>query len=258
MDDQIATVRGWLAEARSVVVLTGAGASAESEIPTFREAADAAASTSPDDMRALWAEFDPASLATPEAFAADPEMVSRWYDWRRVLCAKAEPNAGHVGLAAIEQAVVDRGDSFTLLTQNVDGLHRRSGSENVVELHGSLFSWRGVETGRPATLPDGPFDHYPMTLDDGETIRPGVVWFGEALPTEAIERSLAALASCDLFLSIGTSAVVHPAAGFIHEARANGAKTVEINPTGTPISDVVDVALRGASGAVLPALIDAS
>ncbi|MAY75622.1 MAG: NAD-dependent protein deacylase [Phycisphaerae bacterium] len=255
MDDQIAQVADWLRSARSVVVLTGAGVSAESRIPTFREAASALAESGPDDMRALWAEFDPQTLATPEAFDADPEMVTRWYDWRRVMCLKAEPNPGHLALASIERELASRGGSFTLLTQNVDGLHRRAGSVKVVELHGSLFAWRGVRSGRPATLRDEPFERYPMTLNDGEIIRPGVVWFGEALPAVALERSFEALSSCDVFMSVGTSAVVHPAAGFIHEARRIGARTVEVNPDGTPISSVVDVALRGASGAVLPRLV---
>lgn len=247
MPDEIDTVAEWLRHARAVVVLTGAGISAESRIPTFR-----------DTMQSLWQEFDPEKVATPQAFEAEPEMVSRWYDERRLKCLEAEPNPGHTALATIEGVLGSRGGSFTLLTQNVDGLHRQAGNENVVELHGSLFAWRGVRSGRASRVPDGPFDEYPPRFEDGEPIRPGVVWFGEILPQHAIERAYAALASCDLFMSVGTSAVVHPAAGFVHLARENGARTAEVNPEPTPITGAVDASLRGKSGEVLPKLVSAA
>lgn len=268
-------VRGWLASARAVVVLTGSGVSAESRIPTFRAAAaglggengPAGASSGAadhdaeeEDMAALWAEFDPQTLATPEAYARDPETVSRWYDWRRVKCLRAEPNAGHAALARMQDALEARGGTLALLTQNVDGLHQRAGSRGVVELHGSIHAWRGVGSGRPARpgveITDEPFAAFPPRLADGEAMRPGVVWFGEALPEAALAASYAALESCDVFFSVGTSSQVWPAAGFVEIARAAGARTVEVNPEATAASGVCDAALRGPSGAVLPRLVD--
>lgn len=247
--------RGQLARARSTVVLTGSGVSAESRIPTFREANGGGDAEGEGSMQALWAEFDPQTLATPEAFAANPEMVTRWYDWRRLKCLRAEPNPGHAALAEFQQRAEADGRRFTLLTQNVDGLHQRAGSTNVIELHGSIMHWRGVRTGEPAVLPEGPFDSYPPTLPSGERIRPSVVWFGEALPEHAIIAAAEALEACDLFVSIGTSSVVYPAAGMIHTARRAGATTVEINPDATGISGVIDIALRGPSGVILPGLL---
>ena len=233
-----------LEDARHVVVLTGSGVSAESQIPTFRDA-----------MEGLWKDFDPQTLATPEAFAADPDRVTRWYDWRRLQCREAEPNPGHLALAEIQRRTESRGGTFTLLTQNVDGLHQRAGSTGVVELHGSIMAWRGVDSGTPAELPDGPFETFPPTLPTGEVIRPSVVWFGEMLPDDALRASFNALARCDLFMSVGTSSVVHPAAGFVHDARANGAFTAEVNPDDTPISELIDVTIRAKAGDALPGLL---
>ncbi|MEM7622774.1 MAG: NAD-dependent deacylase [Planctomycetota bacterium] len=242
--DALAQVAGWLADARSVVALTGAGMSAESQIPTFR-----------DTMDGLWASFDPQQLATLEAFEADPALVTRWYDERRVRCAVAEPNPGHTTLAAMERTATARGGSFTILTQNVDGLHRRAGSVNVLELHGSLFAWRGVRSGEAAELPDGPIENFPPRLPSGEPMRPGVVWFGEALPNDAIDAAFEASTKADVFLSIGTSSLVYPAAGFIDTARDAGAKTVEINPSETPLTPHVDASIRAKSGEALPMLM---
>lgn len=241
------TARQWFAQARHAVVLTGSGVSAESRIPTFRDAKDTT-------MHALWAEFDPQTLATREAFDADPEMVTRWYDWRRIKCLEARPNPGHLALAELQRRALAGGRHFTLLTQNVDGLHQRAGSTGVVELHGSIMRWRGVRTGTPAPLPPAPFESFPPRLETGELIRPDIVWFGEMLPERAIAAAFEALASCDLFVSVGTSAVVHPAAGFIHQARDAGARTIEINPDSTPISSITDLRLVGRSGEILPRL----
>lgn len=251
------TARLWFARARHAVVLTGSGVSAESSIPTFRDVKGDAGGDPDDDttMQALWAEFDPQTLATPEAFDADPEMVTRWYDWRRLKCLGAQPNPGHLALAELQRRAIADGRRFTLLTQNVDGLHQRAGSTGVVELHGSIMQWRGVRTGVSADPPPGPFDTYPPTLPTGEPIRPSVVWFGEMLPERAIAAAFEALASCDLFVSVGTSAVVHPAAGFIHQARDAGARTIEINPDSTPISNITDLRLVGRSGEILPRLV---
>lgn len=236
-----------LATARSVVVITGAGVSAESKIPTYR-----------DKMEGLWASFDFRKLATPEAFEADPETVSRWYDFRRTKCLEAEPNAGHVALARLEEQVTARGGRFTLLTQNVDRLHQRAGSRSVVELHGNIIEWRCTATGTIAADLPVPIPTFPMPSQAGGLLRPNVVWFGEALPDAAVLAAYEACQRCDVFLSIGTSAVVYPAAGFIEVARAGGAFTVEINKDATPLTSGVDVAIAGLSGEVLPRIVGMS
>jgi len=226
-----------------VVVLTGAGVSAESGIPTFRDA-----------MEGLWAKYDPMQLATPEAFDRDPEMVTRWYDWRREKCAAVKPNPAHLALARMEEYLTTQECSFTLLTQNVDRLHQAAGSSNVVELHGTLWVWRCTRCGTEREEREVPFREYPPRCACGAARRPGVVWFGEMLPEAALKAADDALATCDFFLSIGTSAVVEPAASFIHIARRHAAKTVEINRDATPVSRVVDWSLLGKAGEVLPEL----
>lgn len=246
MPDQIAPVAAELRRARRVVVLTGAGVSAESGIPTFRDALDG-----------VWARFDPEDLATPEAFARDPENVSRWYDSRRQKCLACAPNAGHLALVRMQDGVEARGGRFTLLTQNVDRLHQRAGSRGVVELHGSLMAWRCTRTGAEHEPPPAPFTEFPPRSPAGAPMRPGVVWFGEMLPEAALGSAHAALESCDLFFSIGTSAVVQPAAGFVTIADRAGARTVEINLHPTAISRWVTWSITGKSGEVLPRLLDA-
>ena len=249
-----------LRQARSVVAITGAGISAESGLRTFRGSTATSAADLPRDMQALWAEFDPQTLATPEAFQADPEKVSRWYDWRRLGCLAAEPNPGHLALAAIERSVTASGGTFTLLTQNVDRLHHRAGSTNVVELHGNIIQWRCTSTHRVIDLPTEPFATFPppSPFAKGALLRPHVVWFGEMLPPRALEAAAAAVQSCDLFLSIGTSAVVYPAAGFLHAARQNNAFTIEINAEPTAASRIVDICIQGSSGDILPSLANAA
>ena len=245
MNDTLHAAARALVASRRVVVISGAGVSAESEIPTFRET-----------MEGLWKDFDPQTLATPEAFENDPQRVSKWYDWRRQKCLEAEPNPGHVALAQIESWVVSRGGWFTLLTQNVDRWHHKAGSKNVVERHGTIMIWRCTKTGRHVEPKPEPFDEYPPTspFADGALLRPNVVWFGEMLPLEAIEAADNAVRACDLFMSVGTSSVVYPAAGFIQMAASIGASTIEVNPQRTPISAIVDHALVGKSGEVLPEL----
>ncbi|MFK7961046.1 MAG: NAD-dependent deacylase [Phycisphaerales bacterium] len=235
-----------LAASTHVTILTGAGASAESDIPTFR-----------DSMKGLWASFDPQSLATPEAFAADPGLVTKWYDQRRLGCLAADPNAGHWALAEMESQLRSRGRSFTLLTQNVDGLHQRAGSRAVVELHGSILRWRCTRTGRPVDPGADPIDPapHPSPHADNAWIRPDVVWFGESLPTDAVVRAQTATQQADCFLSIGTSSVVYPAAGFIAEAARAGATVIEVNPDATELSHHADVALRGTAATALPRLV---
>jgi NAD-dependent deacetylase len=210
-------------------------------------------------MRALWKDFDPATLATPEAFAADPERVTRWYDWRRIGCLAAEPNAAHLALARLERHCAARGGRFTLLTQNVDGLHQRAGSRNVVELHGTIVVWRCTHTGREVTPGSGPMSEYPARspFKEGALLRPGVVWFGEVLPRGAVEAAEGALEECDCFMSVGTSSVVYPAAGFVEVAKGNGAYCIEVNTEATPATRTMDAALKGPAGRVMAELVGA-
>ena len=235
------TLARWLHEARSVAVLTGAGVSAESGLATFR-----------DPEEGLWAKHDPMELATIGAFERDPELVTRWYHWRFTRARDVEPNPGHHALARLESSLAARGRGFSIITQNIDGLHQRAGSRRVVEIHGTIHRWRCTKTGREKPLADLSFDRFPVPSDHGGLMRPCVVWFGESLPEQALRDTFAALERCDLFLSVGTSATVQPAASFIEIARAAGARTVEINKDATPNTGGVDLALRGPSGVILP------
>jgi NAD-dependent deacetylase len=231
-----------VASARHVMVLTGAGVSAESGVPTFREA-----------QTGLWSRFRPEELATPEAFLEDPETVWAWYEWRRDLVAAAKPNPGHLALAELEQRL----QRLTLVTQNVDGLHRRAGSADPVEFHGNLFENRCFDCSRPAHDVPRPCPVPPRCRDCGGRLRPGVVWFGEPIPVEALQRAFAAVEDCDLFLSVGTSALVYPAAGLAEQAAARGATLVEVNPVPTGLARRADYVWAAASGEALPALLAA-
>ncbi|GJQ28220.1 MAG: NAD-dependent protein deacylase [Phycisphaerae bacterium] len=246
-----------LRTAHRVAVLTGAGISAESGLRTFRGGTGATAADLPADMQALWKEFDPMRLATPEAFDADPAMVSRWYDWRRLGCLAAEPNAGHRALARLERELASRSGQLTILTQNVDRLHQKAGSRVVVELHGTILEWRCTMSGRRTTPSPEPMPAYPMPspFHPRGVLRPDVVWFGEMLPEAALKAAAEAVEACEVFMSIGTSAVVYPAAGYIAAAAARGAMTVEVNPEATPISSAVDVSIRAKAGEALPRLV---
>jgi len=252
--DPIRVLAARLSSAKRIVVLTGAGISAESGLRTFR---GASAEDLPPDMRALWKEFDPAKLATPEAFEADPAGVSRWYDWRRRGCLAAQPNPGHHALADLQRRHEASGGTLTLLTQNVDRLHHRAGSRGVVELHGSIIEWRCTRTGKRVTPGDGAFPEYPAASPhaQGALLRPDVVWFGEMLPPAALDAAERAVSECDVFLSVGTSSVVYPAAGFVRVAGAAGAFTAEINPESTPISGWVDLSIRSGASEVLPKVV---
>jgi NAD-dependent deacetylase len=221
--------REWLKQARSVAVLTGAGVSAESGIPTFR------------DSNGLWRQFRAEQLATPEAFANDPEVVWQWYDWRRGLIAAAQPNPGHLALVEMERRV----PHFTLITQNVDDLHERAGNCHVIHLHGNIFVQRCLQCWRETTGPR------PPRCECGGMLRPGVVWFGEALPPEARFAAEDAVRACDLLLVVGTSGVVYPAAGLVYLAK----RVVEINVASTALSNKMDERLEGLSGEILPRLI---
>lgn len=232
-----------LKQARGVAVLTGSGVSAESGVPTFREA-----------QTGLWARYDPEQLATPEAYERDPKLVWEWYSWRRELVEGVASNPGHEALAELERHV----PHFALITQNVDGLHRRAGSKRVVELHGNLTiskcSFEGVVVEPDADDTSVP----PRCPGCGAFLRPGVVWFGEALPADALAEAYDAARGCDLFISAGTSGLVQPAASLPFEALRSGAVLVEVNPSETPLTRHADYALRGKAGEVLPALVQAA
>lgn len=228
-----------LRDARHVCVLTGAGVSAESGVPTFREA-----------QQGLWAKYDPLQLATPEAFERDPELVWRWYRWRRELVSQAEPNDGHRALAKLQDLV----PRLTLVTQNVDGLHQRAGSRDVIEFHGNIFSNRCFADNRLVECEDDAA--VPTCPACGAPARPGVVWFGETIPEAALNASFTAAADCDVFLSVGTSSLVYPAAGLGAIAQEAGAITIEVNPNPTEQSEVFMAALRGNSGVILPKLLE--
>jgi len=229
-----------LAQAGRLTVLTGAGVSAASGVPTFRGAGG------------LWRHFRAEDLATPGAFARDPALVWEWYDWRRSLIAACQPNRAHEVLAAWSTA--HRG--FALLTQNVDGLHERAGTAQMTRLHGSIWTLRcwnecGAAPWANRDVPLRPLP--PRCPSCGAMARPGVVWFGEPLDPLDLARADQA-STCDVFMVVGTSAVVHPAAGLIDLARVRGAFVIEINPESTPVSDMVDLSLRGPAEVVLDAL----
>ncbi len=229
-----------LHSATSIAVLTGAGISAESGIPTFREA-----------QTGLWAKYNPEELATPGAFEQNPRLVWEWYAWRRGLIQDAVPNRGHDALARMEKLV----PVFTLITQNVDSMHRRAGSQNVIELHGNIFRSRCFSEGTITEMSSESSEIPPRCPNCGDYLRPDVVWFGEQLPEEALGGAYEAARQAAVFFSIGTSALVHPAASLPRYAAQGGAVVVEVNPAPTPISGFAAYTMRGPAGEVLPALI---
>jgi len=239
MEDPFESARRLLGTSSRICVLTGAGFSAESGIPTFR------------GPGGLWRNFRPEELATPAAFARDPVLVWEWYQWRRGIVAAAQPNPGHLALVELEA----RTSAFTLITQNVDGLHQRAGSRNVLEIHGSIWTLRCSICGEMQSNHDVPLPTLPPRCACGELLRPGVVWFGEGLDAEVWQNTVEAVCSAELLLVAGTSAVVYPAASLAPLAKRSGAQVVEINLEETPISDAVDFSLRGASGEILTALL---
>lgn len=231
-----------LGAARHVCVLTGAGISAESGVPTFRDA-----------QTGLWAKYRPEDLATPEAFARDPQRIWEWYEWRRELVRGAAPNAGHRALVELQGML----PQLTLVTQNVDGLHQRAGSTGVIEYHGNILRDRCPAEGIVAERSPLSITGLPECARCGEMLRPDVVWFGESIPIQALRDAEVAAADCDVFLSVGTAAVVYPAAGLAERAARAGARIIEINPEPTALSPPADIELRGPAGALLPQLLQA-
>ncbi|MER3329930.1 MAG: NAD-dependent deacylase, partial [Candidatus Kapaibacterium sp.] len=229
-----------LIEAKNISVLTGAGVSAESGIATFR------------DPEGLWAKFNPQELASIDGFMSNPERVWSWYQYRVKIVNEAKPNRGHFALAEFEKL----NNNFNLITQNVDGLHQRAGSRNVIELHGSIIRNKCFSCNEI---------HYDLVIDKNQLnnckycnglIRPDVVWFGEMLPEKEIESAQVCASSSDVFFSIGTSAEVYPAADLPIIAIRNGAFIIEINPNKTQLSDYVDLKISLPSGDVLPLIIE--
>lgn len=232
-----------LRSARSVAVLTGAGVSAESGIPTFRDA-----------QKGLWATFNPQDLATPAAFVRNPRLVWEWYAERRVTIEQTRPNPGHVALAELERRVPD----FTLITQNIDGLHSLAGSQRVIELHGNIRCYRCFDEN--VLVADWPATDAvpPLCPNCGGLLRPDVVWFGELLDSELLSAAREAAQRCDLFLSVGTSAQVEPAASLPQIALNHGAVVVIVNPEVSESLRSPLYRLSGPSGVVLPALVRAA
>lgn len=233
-----------IAAAERLLVLSGAGLSAESGIPTFREA-----------QTGLWSQFSPQDLATPEAFAADPERIWAWYRWRRTLIARGGVNPGHTAIAALERYV-----PVTVATQNVDGLHAAAGSTDIAELHGNIWRERcpqcHAETRAPVAEANDD-DALPRCEHCGAMTRPGVVWFGEMLPADAMRRAEEALARSDCVLVVGTSNQVYPAAALVEQAVTGSATVIEINPQHTSVSHAVDVRLADRASTALPAVLRA-
>ncbi len=239
----------WLSQAQRIAMLTGAGVSAESGVPTFRDA-----------QTGMWARFRPEDLATEAAFRRDASRVWDWYAERRDRLRDIRPNAGHLALARFQQRHPGR---LTLITQNVDGLHQKAGSSGVLALHGNLFEDRWFD---PCQLARRPHDSChvgqaeagrpPRCAHCGNLVRPAVVWFGEMLPMAALRAAEHAAASCDVMLVAGTSGEVYPAAGLAHQAREAGARVIIVNPGPTALDDVADVVLAGTSARLLPRLFD--
>ena len=238
--DALQRAAAWLREARAVVVLTGAGISKESGVPTFR-----------DGQSGLWANYDVEELASPGGFRRNPSLVWQWYAGRRALLEQIAPNAAHYALARLAEH-----KPVTVVTQNVDGLHQAAGSTGVLELHGNIRRYKCFDRGHPAPLEQVAAAEEPPRCEQcGSLVRPDVVWFGEILPQEVLAAAIEAVETADLMLVIGTSGIVHPAASLPFYAQEAGARTIEINPEQTELTPYLDLHLRGPAGAVVPALV---
>lgn len=228
---------------KRVAVLTGAGISAESGVPTFRDA-----------QTGLWAKYSPQELATPKAFKDNPRLVWEWYEWRRELVTRANPNPAHISLVIIEEKV----ENFTLITQNVDGLHKMAGSQKILELHGNIMRYKCADENIPIREFSAGSEVPPRCPNCGGYVRPDVVWFGENLDESVLKAAWEAAGSCDLFFSIGTSALVQPAASMPYLAIENRAMVVEINLTETPFSTSATYSLKGSAASILPEIVKAA
>lgn len=234
--------RSWVQQAQRIAVLTGAGVSAESGVPTFRDA-----------QTGYWAQFRAEEMATEEGFRNHPERVWNWYQYRRDLLAGVQPNAAHRALADFEQQHPGR---LTLITQNVDGLHQRAGSSGVLCLHGDILENRWLDTARSCChIADAVKGEPPYCDRCGNLVRPGVVWFGEALPHDTFAAAQLAVHQCALMLVIGTAGAVYPAAGLARQARSAGARVVVLNPAPSELDDAAHAVLRGTAGSLLPQLL---
>jgi NAD-dependent deacetylase len=232
-------LKSLLTKEAKVVVLTGAGISAESGVPTFR------------GENGLWKKFRPEELATFDAFMANPELVWEWYEYRRRIIEEIKPNPAHLALVEFQNYF----EKFDLITQNVDGLHQQAGSENVVELHGNIKKNKCIKCGANYETLEKTIPGIPPKCQCGGNIRPDVVWFGEMLPQDAMNYAFQVSSNCDLFFSIGTSAVVHPAASLPLIAKRGGAYVVETNIEPTEISHLIDESLIGKAGEIMPLLV---
>lgn len=249
LEQHIQQAAAYLRTVERVAVLTGAGVSKESGVPTFRDALDG-----------LWAMYDPTALATPTAFKANPKLVWDFYEYRRSIMRPARPNPGHYALAELERRV----PQFTLITQNVDDLHEQGGSKNVIRLHGSISANKcSADCQGSPTLVD--VDSYtwdrqqgpPPCPHCGSLVRPNVVWFNELLPLDALDKAKQAAAQAQVMLIVGTSGVVSPAADLPVQAKRFGAKVIEVNPERSALTPYADIWLQGASGDLLPRLVAA-
>src|ERR1051326_2284702 len=229
-----------LKSAKRVVALTGAGVSAESGVPPVRDA-----------QTGLWSKFDPEELATPRAFRRNPRLVWEWYEWRRKLVAEAKPNPAHKALARLEEFFPE----FHLVTQNIDGLHQQAGSRNVIELHGNITRTKCFDEDKVVSSWTETGDVPPKCPACGGLLRPDVVWFEEPMPERETEVAFQVSRNCDLFFSVGTSAVVYPAAALPLEALNCGAAVVEINPCATSLTGKASFVLTGQAGKLIPDLL---
>jgi NAD-dependent deacetylase len=238
-DEKLRSAQSILKSSKYVVVLAGAGLSQESGVPTFRGA------------DGLWKQFRAEELATPSAFARNPELVWEWYCWRRSIIAKAEPNPAHLAIVKMEKGF----EQFVLITQNVDGLHRRAGSRKFIEIHGCIWESRCVNCHN--VVDDHETDHtkIPACKRCGGRLRPNVVWFGEPIPEMNFRKSIYAAQNCDVMIVVGTSGYVQPAASLPFHARQSGAKVIDVNVEPTQISEIAEIFLQGKAGEILPELL---
>ncbi|MFZ2448173.1 MAG: NAD-dependent deacylase [Syntrophobacteraceae bacterium] len=239
VDDGIRELKEKLWRAKRVAVLTGAGISAESGVPTFR------------GEGGLWKQYRAVDLATPEAFSRDPKLVWEFYNWRRELLSPLVPNPGHQALAEMERRI----PQFTLITQNIDGLHQKAGSAKMIELHGNIWWVRCTGCEKLTEDRRVPLPEMPECASCGALLRPHVVWFGEMLDPQVLNACYEAISNCDLMIVVGTSGTVQPAASMGLQAKRNGAAVAEVNLEPTPYSDIYHISISGKSGEILPQLM---